>query len=135
MKISTKSEYALRALLELALENSPKPISLKEVCSKQKLPLKFIEQLFRKLKKVDLVKSVQGPKGGYYLSKPIDEISLNQILIALEDDFFTKPCTHKTVQYCSGKNCSIIPVLDKIEKDMTTYFSEITLASILNSEN
>ena len=133
MKISTKTEYALRALLELAVDDSNKAISLKEVCTRQNLPLKFIEQVFRKLKKKSLVKSVRGPKGGYFLNKSPNDISVNDIMIALEDDFTTKPCENNEIHFCSGTNCNIYSVLNKIEIDMSNYFSDISLENILTT--
>ena len=134
MRISIKSEYALRALLELAVKNSARPLSIKEICRRQNLPLKFTEQLFRKLKKQELIKSKQGPKGGYLLAKPPVEITLHEILTALEDNFQSKPCQEKAVQYCSGNRCNIYSVLENIETHLTEYFQKINLESIINSD-
>ncbi|MEA1972793.1 MAG: Rrf2 family transcriptional regulator, partial [Candidatus Cloacimonadota bacterium] len=78
-----------------------------------------------------LVKSVRGPKGGYFLNRPSKEISINDIMIALEDDFNGNPCKNNDIQYCSGTNCNIFSILNKIEIDMTNYFSKINLENIL----
>jgi len=133
MRISLKTEYALRAILELAKTEKDKPLSIREICDKQKLPFKFIEQLFRQLKQQNLIKSLQGSKGGYLLNGELDEINLNHIMKALDDDYKATPCNHDQ-KYCSGIDCTISHVMVKIQEDMEKYFNEFTLEKIINKK-
>lgn len=67
MKLTTKVRYAVTAILEMASKKSDHPVALAEISAKQNIPVNYLEQIFAKLKKVNLVKSLKGPKGGYIL--------------------------------------------------------------------
>jgi len=79
MKLSTKTRYGTRILIELALQIDQGAIQVSKISSSQKIPVKYLEQLLRILKKAGIVKSVRGPKGGHLLAKDSSEISLGQI--------------------------------------------------------
>ncbi len=132
MHISTKTEYAVRALAELAVSSGDKPVSISEICSRQKLPRKYVEQLFRKLKKSELVKSVHGSQGGYSLNQPVGSISLQNIMAAVDESYLNKFCTddhHKT--HCIGLPCGFHQLWDEIKNDLDSYFDSIKLDRII----
>ena len=132
MQISTKTEYALRALSELALSQSDKPLSIAEICSKQYLPHKYVEQLFRKLKKSELVVSSHGAQGGYNLTKPASEISLKNIMQAVDENYLKNFCSDKTrAEHCLGTKCGFHQLWDEIRSDLETYFDSIKLDRII----
>ena len=86
MKISTKSRYGLRAMVDIAQNYSGKPVSLKDIARRQEISELYLEQIFSILKKVKLVKSVKGSYGGYLLTNHSSEISVKSVLEALEGD-------------------------------------------------
>ncbi len=84
LKISTKSTYAIRALLHITRYGNNKAIKIQEISEKENIPLPYLEQIFAKLKKSGLVRALRGPQGGILLYKNPDDISLSDIVVALE---------------------------------------------------
>ena len=84
MKISTKGRYGLRAMADLAINSTKGHIDLKNISIRQQISKSYLEQLFSALKKSNLVKSIKGPQGGYLLAKSVSEITVGDILRALE---------------------------------------------------
>jgi len=84
IKMSTKSTYALKALIDLARFSSTKPERLSNIAARQRIPLPYLEQIFSKLKRAGLVQAMRGPQGGYKLSRPVNDISLADIVTSLE---------------------------------------------------
>jgi Rrf2 family iron-sulfur cluster assembly transcriptional regulator len=85
MKLSTKGRYAMVALADLALQGADEPVSLSDIARRQDLSLPYLEQLFVKLRRADLVESVRGPGGGYRLARPASEIRIAQVLGAVDE--------------------------------------------------
>jgi Rrf2 family iron-sulfur cluster assembly transcriptional regulator len=133
MQISTRTNYALRAMSELALVEDNRPLPISEICRLQNLPLKYIEQLFRKLKKHDLVKSVHGVKGGYLLTRKLDKISLKDIITAVDDQITQDNCYRyqKSHEHCKITTCGLSKFWDEINSDLEKYFDTINLATIV----
>lgn len=92
MKLSTKGRYGLRALLDLALHNEEEAVSLQSIAERQNISMGYLEQLMRMLKREGLVTSVRGAGGGYHLAKPAGEISVGDILRALEGNLDAVTC-------------------------------------------
>ena len=92
MKLTSKGRYAIMAMADLARNNVNSPTSLSEISLRQGISLSFLEQLFLRLKKNDLVKSARGPKGGYVLSKSPEEIKLSYIIFAVDEKIKTVKC-------------------------------------------
>lgn len=84
MKLSTRSRYGTRILLELARQQGESPVQVSEISKRQGISVKYLEQLIRTLKQADLVKSVRGPKGGHLIAKPPETITLGQIVRLFE---------------------------------------------------
>jgi Rrf2 family transcriptional regulator, iron-sulfur cluster assembly transcription factor len=81
MRLTSKGRYAVRAILDLAFNSNGRPVRLQEIHERQNISLHYLEQLFRRLRKGSVVKSVRGPGGGYILARSMDEISVKDILI------------------------------------------------------
>lgn len=92
MKLSTKGRYGLRALLDLALHNQEEAVSLQSIAERQNISVSYLEQLMGKLRREGLVTSVRGAGGGYHLAKPAAEISVGEILRALEGNLDAVTC-------------------------------------------
>lgn len=92
MKISTKGRYGLRAFIDIALYSDKEPESLANVARRQDISISYLEQLMTKLKKAGLIESVRGANGGYVLSRPASEISVGEVLRALEGELMPVDC-------------------------------------------
>ncbi|MCF7792462.1 MAG: Rrf2 family transcriptional regulator [Candidatus Cloacimonetes bacterium] len=132
MHISTKTEYAVRALSELAISSGKDPVSISHICENQKLPRKYVEQLFRKLKKSELVSSKHGAMGGYILNKPIRDISLQDIMEAVDESYVKTFCTEENHKpHCIGWPCGFHQLWDEIKEHLDSYFDSIKLDQII----
>ena len=92
MKLSTKGRYAVMAMADIAANSKGRPISLWEIAERQEISLSYLEQLFGKLRRGQLVKSVRGPGGGYLLSRRADEIPLSDIVLAVAEPVKATRC-------------------------------------------
>jgi Rrf2 family iron-sulfur cluster assembly transcriptional regulator len=85
MRLSTKGRYAVMAMLTLAMHDPADSVALADIARRQNISLSYLEQLFAKLRKHNLVAGVRGPGGGYHLARPLDQISIAQIIIAVDE--------------------------------------------------
>lgn len=86
MRLTSKGRYAVRAVLDLTFHSNGRPVRLQEISERQKISLHYLEQLFRRLRKGFVVKSVRGPGGGYILSRSMDEISIRDVLVSVGEN-------------------------------------------------
>ena len=86
MRLTSKGRYAVRAILDLTFNSNGKPVRLQEISERQNISLHYLEQLFRRLRKGSVVKSVRGPGGGYVLARTKDEISVKEVLISVGEN-------------------------------------------------
>jgi Rrf2 family iron-sulfur cluster assembly transcriptional regulator len=86
MRLTSKGRYAVRAILDLSFHSSGKPVRLQEISERQNISLHYLEQLFRRLRKGSVVKSVRGPGGGYVLARTMDEISVREVLTSVGEN-------------------------------------------------
>lgn len=86
MRLTSKGRYAVRAILDLTFNSNGRPVRLQEISERQKISLHYLEQLFRRLRKGAVVKSVRGPGGGYVLSRSMDEISVKDVLVSVGEN-------------------------------------------------
>ena len=104
MQLTTKGRYAVTAMLDLASNESTRPVTLDMISQRQNISLSYLEQLFAKLRKAKLVKSVRGPGGGYLLNVNADEVSLTQIIEAVDENIDLRRC-HGSKDCNRGKQC------------------------------
>jgi len=86
MRLTSKGRYAVRAILDLTFNSNGKPVRLQEISERQSISLHYLEQLFRRLRKGAVVKSVRGPGGGYVLARSMDEISVKEVLLSVGEN-------------------------------------------------
>jgi Rrf2 family transcriptional regulator, iron-sulfur cluster assembly transcription factor len=84
VKLSNKGRYGVRALFDIAFHNDGRPTQIREISERELIPARFLEQIFQDLKKAGLISSKRGPRGGYHLARPASEISLGDVVRALE---------------------------------------------------
>ncbi len=133
MQLTTKTEYSVRALVTLS-ESKDSLKSINEICTEQNLPKKYVEQLFRKLKRSSIIDSVSGSKGGYYLNIPSKDIALGKIMEIVENHPYEVSCERSKIEleYCQVENCQYKLLWHEIYGNIKTYLSTITLQDIKN---
>ena len=133
MKLTSKGRYAVMAMVDLATINQEKPTSLSEISLRQGISISFLEQIFLKLKKNNLVYSSRGPSGGYLLSKPSNEIKLLSIIEAVDEKVKTVGCKKESKKGCNGKSikCVTHNLWDDLEKHINSFFEKNTLKDIV----
>ena len=101
MKLSTKGRYGLRAVLEMALHSETEAVALSSIAERQSISISYLEQLIAKLRKAGIVESTRGARGGYVLARPAEEISIGDILRALEGNLNPVDCS----ELSGGPSC------------------------------
>ena len=136
MKLTSKGRYAVMAMADLAKNYVKEPISLTEISFRQGISIDYLEQIFSKLKKNNLVYSERGPSGGYLLSKPSDEIKLLSIISAVDEQIKTVKCRKESKKGCNGKSVKCIThnLWDDLETHINKFFEDHTLNDILFRE-
>ena len=132
MKLSSKGRYAVMALADLAKNNVKKPTNLKEISLRQGISISFLEQIFLKLKKNNLVCSSRGSSGGYLLSKSPEDIKLSSIIKAVDEQVKTVGCKKESKKGCTGKSikCITHSLWDDLESHINSFFERKTLKDI-----
>ena len=133
MKLTSKGRYAVQALADLATVTDEKPINLTEISLRQGISISFLEQIFLKLKRKNLVKSLRGPTGGYTLSKPSSEITLSSIIDAVDEKVKTVACRKDSKKGCNGKSMKCIThnLWDDLDIHINSFFQKNTLNDVL----
>ena len=136
MKLTSKGRYAVMAMADLAKNNVKEPISLTEISLRQGISLSFLEQLFFRLKKNNLVLSARGSNGGYVLSRSPEEIKLSSIIFAVDEKIKTVKCKKNSKKGCNGKSVKCIThnLWDDLENHINYFFEKNTLKDIVIRE-
>ena len=135
MKLTSKGRYAVMALVDLARFDSINPVSLRDISLRQGISLDYLEQIFSKLKKNQIVKSIRGTHGGYVLSKKPIEIKLTNILHAVDEKVKTVKCKKDSKKGCNGKStkCITHDLWDELEIHINSFFDKKSLDDLLNN--
>lgn len=132
MKISTRGRYALRLMLELALGDKNKPISLKEISARQGISDKYLEQIISNLNKAGFVKSTRGAQGGYLLVKKPEEYTVGMILRTTEGSLAPVSCLEFEDNGCEREEeCVSILVWKKLDDAIKDVVDNITLEDLI----
>ena len=135
MKLTSKGRYAVMALADLAKFNSVNPVSLRDISLRQGISLDFLEQIFSKLKKKNIVKSTRGTQGGYILTKNPEQIKLASILNAVDEEVKTVQCKKESKKGCNGKisKCITHNLWDELEIYINTFFEKKNLKDLISN--
>lgn len=135
MKLSTKGRYGLRAIVDLAMNSKEEAVALSSIAERQNISISYLEQLIAKLKKAGLVNSIRGAQGGYVLAKDSKDISVGDILRALEGNLNPVDCSEieeGTETECSGKDlCVTKYVWKKISDSINQTVDNISLYELV----
>ena len=135
MKLTSKGRYAVMALMDLAKFNSKNPVSLRDISLRQGISLDFLEQIFSKLKRNEIVQSIRGTQGGYILNNQPNEIKLANIFHAVDETVKTVQCKKESKKGCNGKatKCITHNLWDELETHINNFFENKSLEDLLTS--
>ena len=135
MKLNTKSRYAVMALADMARFPDNKPISLRDISLRQSISLLYLEQIFLKLKKNNLVKSIRGINGGYILIKNPKQIKLSEIFSALDENVKTIGCKKESKKGCNGRSSKCIThnLWDELDLHINSFFENKKLDDLIRN--
>jgi Rrf2 family protein len=132
MKLSTRTRYGVRAILELAANQDGGPMQIKAIAHRQDISVKYLEQLMAILKSAGFVRSVRGAKGGYILAKPANQIKLSEVFNALEGQVTTVECVEDE-NYCARTaDCVARQVWSEVQQAMEKVLQSMTLQDLVD---
>ena len=133
MRLSTKGRYAVMAMVDLAKHSTGRPISLADIAERQEISLSYLEQLFAKLRKGGLVKSVRGPGGGYLLAHAGDATRVSDIILAVDEPIRTTRCAANSQAGCRSDKtrCLTHDLWEELGNQIHTYLSSVSLADVV----
>ena len=136
MRFTTKSRYAVTAMLDIAYYDKGSPISLPEIAERQNISLSYLEQLFSRLKKGGLVYSIRGPGGGYMLSKDANNIVISEVIKAVDESVETTACSGKANCH-NNHQCLSHNLWEDLGTEINNFLSDVTLHQVIlkNSNN
>jgi Rrf2 family iron-sulfur cluster assembly transcriptional regulator len=135
MRITTKGRYALRAMTNLALSESSKPKPIKIIAAEEDISPEFLEQIFFRLKKAEIIQSVRGPGGGFMLHMSPDQITVKSIFEAVDEGLDLSPCTTCTddeIPCTRVDTCLVHNVWKEASDRINAYFESVTLQKIMD---
>ena len=131
MKLSTKGRYAVTAMMDLAIHDIDGPVTLADISKCQGISLSYLEQLFARLRKHGLVEGVRGPGGGYRLGKPASQISVANIIMAVDESIDATGCNGQ--ENCNdGKRCLTHKLWQDLSDQLYAFLDGISLSEFVN---
>jgi Rrf2 family transcriptional regulator, iron-sulfur cluster assembly transcription factor len=131
MRLTTKGRYAVTAMLDLALHAERGPVSLADISERQGISLSYLEQLFARLRRFNLVKSVRGPGGGYQLMQETKLVSVAQVVDAVDESLDATRCEGKGDCH-HGEVCLTHHLWEDLSKQIHVFLSGISLADLVS---
>ena len=133
MRLSTKGRYAVTAMLDLALHKGESPVTLADISVNQGISLSYLEQLFSKLRRNDIVVSTRGPGGGYKLKCAADELSISSVIMAVDETVKVAACDNS--DGCHGEHrCLTHDLWQDLSNEIKEFLDGITLADMMNNK-
>lgn len=130
MKLSTKGRYAVMAMADLGKSVTGKPVALADVADRQEISLSYLEQLFGKLRRAGLVKSVRGPGGGYLLAREASEIRISDVIQAVDEPISATRCEQAEGCHSDKARCLTHDLWQALTYQIHLYLSSVTLGDV-----
>jgi Rrf2 family iron-sulfur cluster assembly transcriptional regulator len=135
MKLTTKGRYAVMAMADLARHGTGRPVALADIAQRQEISLSYLEQLFAKLRRGDLVKSVRGPGGGYLLARAADEIRIADVIVAVDEPIKATRCELGSPKGCMGQSssrCITHDLWEELSHQIHVFLSGVSLGDVVD---
>lgn len=132
MMLTTKARYAIIGIIEIAESKSSRPIRLCEISEKHGITIRYLEQIFMKLKNSGVVRAIKGPGGGYVLSTSLDSITLADIIDAVEENMIMTRCSHCKSYISKQIRCKTHNLWEGFGIHIKKYFQDISIADVIN---
>lgn len=134
MRLTTKGHFAVTAMLDIALTEANGPVTLAEISERQKISLSYLEQLFGKLRRHGLVTSVRGPGGGYHLAKAAIDISVADIIVAVDESLDATQCGGKESCHKDNKRCLTHDLWVGLNNTIFEHLASINLGTLMTQQ-
>jgi Rrf2 family iron-sulfur cluster assembly transcriptional regulator len=138
MRLTTKGRFAVTAMIDLALRQSKGPVTLAGISQRQEISLSYLEQLFGKLRRHQIVDSVRGPGGGYSLARPADKVTVADIIIAVDEPLDTTQCGGKenchSAGHEGGPRCMTHELWSTLNEKMVDYLDSVSLQDLVDQQ-
>ncbi|SKA65456.1 RrF2 family transcriptional regulator [Desulfobaculum bizertense] len=134
MKLSTRSRYGTRMLIDIALHSNGRPVSVSDISKRLGVSVKYLEQLIRPLKRGGYLDSVRGPKGGHMLTRSPEEITVGEVVRLLEGGINLTECVAEPDKCERAETCSVRDVWVEATRAMNSILDSMTLSQISHSE-
>lgn len=134
MKLTSKGRYAVTAMLDLAFHTETGPVTLSEISKRQDISLSYLEQLFTRLRKQELVRSTRGPGGGYSLNRPADQLAVAEIVAAVDETVDTTRCSGASNCH-DGHQCLAHELWDDLSQQIFGFLENISLHDLMQDSS
>lgn len=134
MRLTTKGRFAVTAMIDLCARQDAGPVTLAGIAERQNISLSYLEQLFGRLRRHNLVSSVRGPGGGYRLARNSDMITVADIIIAVDEPLDATMCGGKQNCHAEQQPCMTHHLWANLNRRMYAYLDSVTLAALVNGE-
>ena len=131
MRLTTKGRFAVTAMVDLSMRQTRGPVTLATISERQRISLSYLEQLFGKLRRANLVNSVRGPGGGYNLAKPAADITMADIIVAVDEPIDATLCGGKENCGDDDQRCMTHDLWATLNAKMQDYLSSVSLADVV----
>ncbi len=133
MRLTTKGRFAVTAMVDLAMSGGERPVTLGDISERQKISLSYLEQLFGKLRRKALVSSVRGPGGGYRLTRPTNELSVGEIILAVDEPIDATQCGGK--ENCRDeRKCITHDLWTDLNRHIFEYLDAVKLSDLVEKQ-
>ncbi len=136
MKLGSRGRYAVMAMVDLASHENDGPVSLADIASRQEISLSYLEQLFAKLRKAELVDSVRGPGGGYLLKKDASLTNVSEIIIAVDEAIQTTRCGEMGGRPCTGRleRCATHDLWRELRLHIVDFLATVSISDVMSGK-
>lgn len=133
MRLNTKGRYAVMAVVDLAMCGDQKPVPLSDIADRQDISLSYLEQMFSRLRRSKLVRSVRGPGGGYLLARKPDQIRIADVFVAIDESSSEKKCSPAMPSICSNRSvhCATHDLWTELGNETFRYLNSVTVADVM----
>ena len=136
MKLGSRGRYAVMAVVDLASYEKEGPVSLSDIAERQRISLSYLEQLFARLRKAEVVQSVRGPGGGYLLKRDADSTSVSEIIIAVDEPIQTTRCGEMGGKPCTGRleRCATHDLWRELRLHIVDFLGKVSVRDVMSGK-